>query len=291
MVFELGLYLRQLFAFTDAAAPGIALPPAAAGLPAPARHHEGVDFTDVAFTYPNASAGSEPILRGVNAALPAGTVTAVVGDNGAGKSTLVKLLTTMYDPTAGYLRLDGRPLSAYDLASLRASTGGVFQDFARFALTAGENIAVGAGDATATPEQIRAAARAAGADSVVATLPDDYDTPLIRTFDGGVDLSGGQWQKLATARGLLRDAALVVLDEPTAALDVDAERRLFDTFRTLLAGRTGVLVSHRFSTVRMADQILVLENGVVVEAGSHTDLLALDGRYAAMFEMQAGRYR
>ncbi|MET9021006.1 ABC transporter ATP-binding protein [Actinopolymorpha sp. NPDC004070] len=291
MVFELGLYLRQLFAFTDDAAPGIELPPAGAGLPAPSRHRQRVEFTDVTFEYPNAPAGSKPVLRGVNAVLPAGTVTAVVGDNGAGKSTLVKLLTRMYDPTDGQVLLDGHPLSAYDLTSLRAATGGVFQDFARFALTAGENIAVGAGDRAVTSDEVRRAARAAGADAVVSSLPDGYDTPLVRTFDGGVDLSGGQWQKLATARGLLRDAALVVLDEPTAALDVDAERRLFDTFRTLLAGRTGVLVSHRFSTVRMADQILVLENGVVVEAGSHAELLSLGGRYAAMFEMQAERYR
>ncbi|GAA2759613.1 ATP-binding cassette domain-containing protein [Actinopolymorpha rutila] len=291
LMFEVGLHLRQLFAFTDGASPGVALPPAGAALPAPARIRQGVEFADVAFAYPNDPAGSRPVLRGVNAVLPAGTVTAVVGDNGAGKTTLVKLLTRMYDPTTGQVRLDGRPLAAYDLTALRAVSGGVFQDFARFALTAGENIAVGADDGTATPERVRHAARAAGADAVVSSLPDGYDTPLTRRFDGGVDLSGGQWQKLATARGLLRDAALVVLDEPTAALDVDAERRLFDTFRALLAGRTGVLVSHRFSTVRMADQILVLENGVVVEAGGHAELLALGGRYATMFEMQAGRYR
>ena len=286
LLYETGLYFRQLFGFVDRAVPGIAVAPVGTAEPARGRPERAVELRDVHFGY-----STGPVLRGVNAVLPAGSVTAIVGDNGAGKSTVVKLLTRMYDPTSGEIRLDGRSLAAYDLVEFRARLGAVFQDFARFALTARENIAVGDVNGPDLSARVEEAARRSGADEVVASLPAGYDTPLTRLFEGGVELSGGQWQKLATARGLLRDAGLVVLDEPTAALDADAERRLFDTFRTLLAGRTGVLISHRFSTVRMADQILVVHDGRVVEAGGHRELVALGGRYATMFEMQAGRYR
>ncbi|MGH3489631.1 MAG: ABC transporter ATP-binding protein [Actinopolymorphaceae bacterium] len=288
MLHEMGLYFRQLRDFDETAGPTIALPERTYGRHAPVRLRDGIDLEGVEFRYPE---GSEPVLRDVNAALRAGQVTALVGANGAGKSTLVKLLTRMYDPTGGQLRADGMPLSAYDLDSLRGRIGTVYQDFARFSLTAGENIGVGEIGARDLAERVRTAARKAGADAVVAKLPDGYATHLTRLFDGGVELSGGEWQKIATARGFLRDAALVILDEPTAALDADAERRLFDEFRSLMAGRTALLISHRFSTVRMADHILVVDDGRITEAGSHDELIALDRTYARLFELQAGRYR
>ncbi|HEX2036790.1 MAG TPA: ATP-binding cassette domain-containing protein, partial [Chloroflexota bacterium] len=222
---------------------------------------------------------------------------ALVGANGAGKSTLVKLLTRMYDPTAGQLLLDGQPLPAYDLHSLRRRTAVVYQDFARFALTLGQNIAVGdadpaaAGEGAAGGARLERAARWAAADAVAARLPRGYDTPLTRRFEGGVELSGGEWQRVALARAALRDAALVILDEPSSALDAEAEARLFEQFRELVAGRTALVISHRLSTVRRADHILVLDGGKIAEAGSHTELLARGGRYATLFEMQAGRYR
>ena len=193
-------------------------------------------------------------------------VTALVGVNGAGKSTLVKLLTRMYDPVEGEILLDGRPLHAYDLESLRRRIAVVYQDFARFALSLGENITVGSGGLDASEERMRQAAVWAGADQVAAGLEKGYDTQLTRRFSGGVELSGGEWQKVALARGFMRDAALVILDEPTAALDAEAEYHLFQRFRELIAGKTALIISHRFSTVRMADNILVLEDGVIIES-------------------------
>ncbi|HEX2036786.1 MAG TPA: ATP-binding cassette domain-containing protein, partial [Chloroflexota bacterium] len=234
---------------------------------------------------------------------------ALVGANGAGKSTLVKLLTRMYDPTAGQLLLDGQPLPAYDLHSLRRRIAVVYQDFARFSFTFGENVAVGAvgiagtleaaggaaGDADWPGAELRRrvarAVQAAGAGEVLARLPRGYDTPLTRRFEGGVELSGGEWQTVALARGFVRDAALIILDEPSSALDAAAEARLFQQFRALAAGKTALLISHRLSTVRLADHILVLEGGRVVEAGSHAALLGGGGRYATLYRMQASRYR
>jgi ATP-binding cassette subfamily B protein len=191
------------------------------------------------------------------------------------------------------------PLREYDLPSLRARISVVYQDFARFALTLRENVAVGAvaesgaegDDARERNGRLEQAARWAGADGDAARLPRGYDTELTRRFAGGVDLSGGEWQKVALARGAIRDAALVILDEPTAALDAEAEYQLFERFRELVAGKTALLISHRFSTVRMADHILVLEGGRILASGSHDALVALGGRYASLFEMQAGRYR
>ena len=231
------------------------------------------------------------MLQGVNARLPAGKVTALVGVNGAGKSTLVKLLTRMYDPTSGQILLDGILLAHYDLASLRKRMAVVYQDFARFALPLRENIAVGDLKTEPDMQRIEQAARRSGADEVAAKLPEGYSTELTRRFEGGVELSGGEWQKVALARSFLRDATLVILDEPASALDANAEYQLFQHFRELSAGKTALLVSHRLSTVRMADQILVLDNGRIVEAGSHADLIARGGHYASLYEMQAGRYR
>ncbi len=284
------LHLRGLFDFLDGAWPAIALPPQGQGILAPARFKDGVELREVHFHYPGGSQDMA-VLQGVNARLPAGKVTALVGVNGAGKSTLVKLLTRMYDPTGGLILLDGPPLANYDLASLRSRMAVVYQDFARFALTLCENIAVGDIETEPDMQRVEQAARWSGADEVAANLPEGYATELTRRFEGGVELSGGEWQKVALARSFLRDAALVILDEPTSALDADAEYQLFQHFRALITGKTGLLISHRLSTVRMADQILVLDGGRIVETGSHTELMARGGHYASLYEMQAGRYR
>ncbi len=284
------LHLRGLFDFLEGAWPAIALPPQGQGVHAPARFKEGVELREVHFHYPG---GSQDIavLQGVNARLPAGKVTALVGVNGAGKSTLVKLLTRMYDPTSGVLLLDGAPLANYDLASLRSRMAVVYQDFARFALTLRENIAVGDIETEPDLQHVEQAARWSGADEIATNLPQGYATELTRRFEGGVELSGGEWQKVALARSFLRDAALVILDEPASALDAEAEYQLLQHFRALITGKTGLLISHRLSTVRMADQILVLDGGRIVEAGSHAELMARGGHYASLYEMQAGRYR
>jgi len=284
------LHLRGLFDFLDGAQPAIALLPEGQGIPAPVQFKERFELRDVSFHYPGGSQDA-PVLQGVNAFLPAGKVTALVGVNGAGKSTLVKLLTRMYDPTGGLILLDGISLANYDLASLRSRMGIVYQDFARFALTLHENIAVGDLQTEPDMQRIEQAAHWSGANEIAANLPEGYATELTRRFGGGVELSGGEWQKVALARSFLRDAALVILDEPASALDADAEYRLFQHFRALIAGKTGLLISHRLSTVRMADQILVLDGGRIVEAGSHAELMARGGHYASLYEMQAGRYR
>ena len=242
----------------------------------------------MSFTYPNSD---RPVLSRVSAQMPSGAVTAIVGANGAGKSTLVKLLTRMYDPNEGQILLNGIPLAEYDLDSLRRGIAVVYQDFAQFALTFGENVAVGAAVPGQMSSRIEEAARWAGADEIASRLPAGYETQLTRRFEGGVELSGGEWQKVGLARGFVRDAGLVILDEPTAALDAEAEYQLFQRFREIVIGKTALLISHRFSTVRMADQILVLDGGGIIEAGSHDELVEMGGRYAALYEMQAGRYR
>ena len=280
--------LRALFDFLDQARPAIKLPPPEQGRVAPPALQTGVALRQVSFRYPESA---QAVLADMSVVLPAGRVTALVGANGAGKNTLVKLLTRMYDPDAGTILLDGTPLHAYDLASWRRRVAVVYQDFAQFALTFHENIAVGAYVADAGAGRIEQAAQWAGADEVAAQLPHGYATELTRQFAGGVELSGGEWQKVALARGFVRDAALVILDEPTAALDAEAEYRLFEQFRELVQGKTALIISHRFSTVRMADHIVVLDEGRVIEAGSHAALVAQGGRYATLYEMQAGRYR
>ncbi len=293
------LGLRRLFSFLDGAGPRVAL--AERGRPAPAGPAE-MALAHIAFSYGSAGA---PVLEDVSAHLMPSGVTALVGANGVGKSTLVKLLTRMHDPVAGVITLDGAALADYDLISWHRRIAAAHQDFARFALTLRENIAVGGvtpedggvtpEDGGVTPEDsaaaVERAAGWAGADEIAARLPHGYETGLTRRFEGGVDLSGGEWQTVALARAFVRNAGLVLLDEPTAALDADAEERLVARLRALMVGRTALLISHRFSTVRLADRILVLDGGRIVEEGTHADLLAANGRYAAWYEMQAGRYR
>ena len=288
MMYEMTLKLGTIFKFLDHSRPQIALPAPANALDAPDLLQQSIAMQNVTFQYPE---GDSHVLRDISALLPAGKVTALVGVNGAGKSTLVKLITRMYDPVAGEILLDGKPLHAYDLESLRRRIAVVYQDFAQFALSLGENITVGAGGLDTSEERMRQAAVWAGADQVAANLAQGYDTQLTRRFAGGVELSGGEWQKVALARGFMRDAAFVILDEPTAALDAEAEYHLFQRFRELVAGKTALIISHRFSTVRMADNILVLEDGAILESGSHEKLMAANGRYATLYNMQASWYR
>ena len=231
------------------------------------------------------------LFRSLDFQLHAGEVIALVGENGAGKTTLVKLLARLYDPDEGRILLDGRDLRDYDLDELRANMGVIFQDFVRYNLTAGENIGVGLVEAMDDQPRIEDAAHRALADAVIDSLPEAYAQQIGRRFKTGVDLSGGQWQKIAIARAYMRDAQVMILDEPTAALDARAEYEVFQRFKELSDKRTAVLISHRFSSVRMADRILVLADGRIEASGTHEQLMAAGGRYAELFELQAAGYR
>jgi len=279
------LYLDDLFSFFEIA-PEITSPPDSLKVPQPISH--GFAFQNVGFRYPESEHWA---LRGLNFELRAGEVLALVGENGAGKTTLVKLLARLYDPDEGRILLDGRDLREYDLDDLRANIGVIFQDFVRYHLTAGENIGVGQIDAMNDVDRIREAARRAMADQVIEPLPHGYHQLIGRRFKTGVDLSGGQWQKIAIARAYMRDAQVMILDEPTAALDARAEFEVFQRFKELSQGKTAVLISHRFSSVRMADRILVLAEGRLEASGTHAELLTQGGRYAELFELQAAGYR
>ena len=279
------LYLDDLFSFF-AIEPEIRSRPDALPVPRPIR--EGFVFEDVGFRYPDAERWA---VRHLDFRLGAGEVIALVGENGAGKTTLVKLLARLYDPDEGRILLDGRDLRDYDLDDLRANMGVIFQDFVRYHLSAGENIGVGQVDAMSDTARIRDAARRALADEVIDALPGGYGQLIGRRFKNGVDLSGGQWQKIAIARAYMRDAQVMILDEPTAALDARAEFEVFQRFKELSAQRTAVLISHRFSSVRMADRILVLADGRIEASGTHAELMAQGGRYAELFELQAAGYR
>ena len=279
------LYLADLFSFFDIT-PTVASAEGAVPVPEPIR--DGFAFEDVGFRYPGSEAWA---VRGLTFRLRAGEALALVGENGAGKTTLVKLLARLYDPDEGRILLDGRDLREYDLDGLRQAVGVIFQDFVRYHLTAAENIAVGRIAAREDRPRIETAAQRSLADAVVAGLPEGYDQTLGKRFETGVDLSGGQWQKVALGRAYMRDAQLLILDEPTAALDARAEYEVFERFKDLTEGKTAVLISHRFSTVRMADRILVLDGGRVEEIGTHEELLASGGRYAELFELQAQGYR
>jgi ATP-binding cassette subfamily B protein len=279
------LYLDDLFSFFEVQPEIVSAPDAR---PFPARIERGFVFEDVGFRYPGAERWA---VRHLSFTLKAGEVIALVGENGAGKTTLVKLLARLYDPDEGRILLDGHDLRGYDLDSLRGNIGVIFQDFVRYHLTAAENIAVGRIEARADRERIVEAARRSLADEVIARLPQGYDQVIGKRFRTGIELSGGEWQKIGIARAYMRDAQVLILDEPTAALDARSEFEVFQRFKELSAGKTAVLISHRFSTVRMADRILVLDQGRIEAAGTHTELMAERGRYAELFELQASGYR
>ncbi|WP_407351760.1 ABC transporter ATP-binding protein [Luteimonas sp. R10] len=279
------LYLEDLFSFF-AIEPEIRSPEHPLPFPQPVAR--GFVFENVGFRYPDAERWA---VRHLDFELRAGEVLALVGENGAGKTTLVKLLARLYDPDEGRILLDGRDLREYDLDDLRANIGVIFQDFVRYHLTAAENIGVGRIDAMDDDARIRDAAQRAMADEVIEALPLGYAQLIGRRFRTGVDLSGGQWQKIAIARAYMRDAQVMILDEPTAALDARSEFEVFKRFKELSERRTAVLISHRFSSVRMADRILVLEAGMIEASGTHAELMAQGGRYAELFELQAAGYR
>ncbi len=279
------LYLEDLFSFF-AVKPKIAAPAEPRVFPNPIC--EGFVFDDVGFRYP----GSERwALRHVSFSLHAEEVLALVGENGSGKTTLVKLLARLYDPDEGRILLDGYDLREYALDDLRDNIGVIFQDFVRYHLTAGENIAVGQIDLRHDQARIEAAAASGQADQVIAKLALGYDHMLGKKFRKGAELSGGEWQKIALARAYMAEAQVMILDEPTAALDARSELMVFERFRELAEARAALVISHRFSTVRMADRIVVLANGGVEAIGTHDELMAQGGRYAELFELQAAGYR
>jgi ATP-binding cassette subfamily B protein len=282
---EQAIFLKDLFDFFEMK-PSIYSPPRA--LPAPRRIREGFEFRNVSFAY---LGFDRPVVQNINFRLHPAEKVASIGENGAGKTTLVKLLARLYDPTAGAILLDGIDLREYDVESLRREIGVIFQDYMRYDMLVGENIGFGNVGSLRDEERIDTAARKSPAKSVIGRPPDGYDQMVGRRFQGGVDLSGGEWQKLALARAYMREAQVLILDEPTATLDARAEYGVFQRFADLTRGRTAVLISHRFSTVRMADRILVLAGGETQEQGSHDQLVALGGRYAELFELQAAGYR
>jgi ATP-binding cassette, subfamily B, bacterial len=284
-LFEGSLFLTNLFGFLDFV-PERRIQGGTRLVPQPLQ--KGFEFEGVTFTYPGSAA---PALQDVSFRISAGGVVALVGENGAGKTTLVKLLARLYDPDSGCIQLDGRPLSEYDRDDLHRHIAVVFQDHMRYHATASDNIRYGRIELAENADAIRAAAEQAGANRFLEALPEGYETMLGKWFDGGHELSAGQWQSVALARAFLRDAQILVLDEPTAALDARAEFELFQRFRELAKGRTVLLISHRFSTVQSADQIVVLDHGRVVACGSHPELVAQNGLYADLFNRQATAYR
>ena len=292
--YENTLYVNTLFDFLEYQ-PEIVSPTE----PKPVDVHRDIDgleieFRDVSFTYPGKDPETQAALKHASFTIHAGEAIALVGRNGAGKTTLVKLLTRLYDPDEGEIFIGGRNIKEYDLKDLREQVGVIFQDYVNYYMTAQENIGVGRVAHIEQRDLVMSAASKSGASAVIEKLPNGYDTMLGRWFKDlkeSTQLSGGEWQKIALARAFMRDARILVLDEPTSALDAQAEYEVFTKFRELTRGKTAVFISHRFSTVRLADRIFVIENGSIIESGSHEELIALDGRYAELFNLQAKAYR
>jgi len=285
LVYEYNLFVSQYFEFLSLT-PEVVSPPQPRVFPVPMR--EGLVLRNVGFTYPGAA---EPTLRDINLSVKPGESIAVVGLNGAGKTTLLKLMTRFYDVQQGSITIDGIPLNAFDLAELRRNVGVVFQDFSRYNLSVQDNIGFGDLARLNDGDRIAHAAQEAGASGLIEALEYGYQTILGKTFSESAELSGGQWQKIGLARAFMTPAQILILDEPTAALDAIAEFDLFQRFQQLTQGKMTFLVSHRFSTVRMADRIIVLDDGYIRELGSHNELMALGGVYADMFSLQASSYR
>jgi ATP-binding cassette, subfamily B, bacterial len=284
-LFENGLFLRNLFDFLD-------LPSSVKRVEASVRPSEnrarGVEFDGVWFRYPGAE---NWILKDFSLAIKPGEKLALVGENGAGKTTLIKLLTRLYEPEKGVVRLNGVDLRDFPEEELHRRIGAIFQDYVRYQMSLRENIGFGAIEKVRDMDAIQAAAHKGGAHELSLGFEKGYASRLGRWFDDGRDLSGGQWQKVALGRAFMRDGEVLILDEPTASLDADSEYAVFERLRSLAEGKTVLLVSHRFSTVRMADRILVMKAGSVEELGTHAELLARGGTYARLFELQARGYR
>ena len=282
---EQATFLKDLFDFLEMKP---SIDSRANALPAPRPIREGFEFQNVAFGY---AGSSRQVMRNISFRLYPGEKIALIGENGAGKTTLVKLLARLYDPTEGRILLDGIDLREYDVEDLRREIGVIFQDYMRYDMLVRENIGFGKIEALEDRARIETAAHKSLAENLIGRLPNGYDQMIGRRFEGGMDLSGGEWQKFALARAYMRDAQVLILDEPTATLDARAEYEVFQRFSELTRDRMAVLISHRFSTVRMADRILVLADGAIQEQGTHSQLVDLGGRYAELFELQAAGYR
>jgi ATP-binding cassette, subfamily B, bacterial len=283
-MYEHNLYLNNLYELMEARS---SMPVTSTPVKVPQPMRGEITFDNVTFAYPGAE---KPALINLSFTVKAGETLAVVGRNGAGKTTLFKLICRLYDPSEGRILIDGIDIRDFEPADLRAQIGAMFQDYVTYQATASENIGLGNVSDIADRDAIEAAGKQAGADELIAGLPQGYDTALGKWFDSGVNLSGGEWQKVALARAFMRDAKILLLDEPTSALDAQAEYDLFERLRSLTRGRTAVYISHRFSTVRRADRIVFLEHGTLVEEGTHEELMRLSGRYARLFRMQASAY-
>jgi len=282
---ESALYLQDYFDFL-AISPQIK--DESDAIDPPAEIQKGIQFENVGFKYPGTEVWA---VRHLTFELQPGEKLALVGENGAGKTTLVKLLARMYDPSEGSISLDGTNIKRFKIEKYRRMIGVIFQDYVRFAFIASENVAVGQIEEAANQPKIQNASEKSLADAVIKKLPEGYNQMLGKRFSEGIDLSGGEWQKVALARAYMRDAQIVILDEPTASLDARAEYEVFKRFSELTKGKTAVIISHRFSTVRMADRILVLKNGEKIEIGTHEELLAKNGLYAELFNLQAQGYQ
>jgi ATP-binding cassette subfamily B protein len=284
-LYENALFLDNLFSYLELKP---AMPVSVSGQVVPSPIRKGIEFRNVSFRYPDSQ---EYALRGVNLHIGPGERIALVGPNGSGKTTMVKLLTRLYDPTEGDIMLDGVDLHGYALTSLHQRIGVIFQDFVQYHLTVHENIGFGQVEAMEDRSRVERAAQKGGAHPIIQRLPEGYEAWLGRRWEEGYELSGGEWQKIALSRAFMRDAEVLVLDEPTASLDAEAEYEVFQSFGELTKGRIALLISHRFSTVRMADRIVVIESGRITEVGGHQELLARGGTYSRLFNLQAEGYR